>query len=181
MCGYLVMYYSNFLKFELYIKYIIKLFTFKHIWVYTYIMEIDEICNCGLLRILALDLTAIYNKALSNSGINITQFALLKKISFLKETNISALNTLLHQDRSTLGRNIRVIKKLQLIKTSAGKDKRELKIEITDLGKEKLENAYLDWQKINKKISILLGDVKQNQLIEITKDISNIDNTKIFS
>ena len=118
---------------------------------------------------------------MSNSGINITQFALLKKISFLKETNIRTLNTLLHQDRSTLGRNIRVIKNLQLIKSSAGKDKRVLKIEITDLGKEKLENAYLDWQKINKKISILLGDEKQNQLIEITKDISNIDDTKIFS
>ena len=56
-----------------------------------------------------------------------------------------------------------------------------LKIEITDLGKEKLENAYLDWQKINKKISTLLGDEKQNQLIEITKDVSNIDDTKIFS
>ena len=47
--------------------------------------------------------------------------------------------------------------------------------------KEKLENAYLDWQKINNKISIFLGVEKQNQLIEITKDISNIDKTKIFS
>ena len=82
MCSFLVMYYSNFLKFELFIKYIITLFTFKHIWVYTYIMEIDDICNCGLLRKSALDLTAIYNKALSYSGINITQFALLKKDIF---------------------------------------------------------------------------------------------------
>ena len=34
MCSYLVMYYSNFLKFELYIKYTIKLFTLN---IYGYI------------------------------------------------------------------------------------------------------------------------------------------------
>ena len=117
-------------------------------WVYTLIMEIGEICNCGLLRGSASHLTNIYNKALIQSGINITQFALLKYIYLLKGTNLKSLNSLLHQDRSTLGRNIRVIKNLQLIKSSVGKDKREVKIEITDLGKEKLENAYLDWQKI---------------------------------
>ncbi|MDC0093082.1 MarR family winged helix-turn-helix transcriptional regulator [Alphaproteobacteria bacterium] len=144
-------------------------------------MNIGEICNCGLLRKSALNLTAVYNKALSESCINITQFALLKYISLLKETNISTLNTLLHQDRSTIGRNIRVIKNLQLIKSSVGKDKRTVKIEITELGKETLENAYLVWQKINKKVSIFLGDEKQNQLIEIMKDIDNIEDTKTFS
>ena len=143
-------------------------------------MEIDEICNCGLLRKATSNLTAIYNKALSNSGINITQFALLKYISLLKETDLSSLNTLLYQDRSTLGRNIRVIENLKLIKSRVGKDKREAKIEITDLGKEKMEKAYLAWKKINKKISICIGDEKQNQLIEIMKDICNIDKTRTF-
>ena len=143
-------------------------------------MEIGEICNCGLLRGSASHLTNIYNKALIETGINITQFALLKYIYLLKGTNLKTLNSLLHQDRSTLGRNIRVIKDLQLVESKIGADKREIKIEITSLGKKKLENAYLVWEKINKKVSICLGEEKQNQLTEIMKDISNLDNTKIF-
>ena len=144
-------------------------------------MEINELCNCGLVRSLSANMTNIYNKALNDTGITITQFALLKYVYLLGETNLKTINTISHQDRSTIGRNIRVIENLELVKSTVGEDKREIRIEITDLGKKKFKSAYLIWNRTNKKISIFLGKAKQNQLIKIMKDINNIDDTKIFS
>ena len=141
-------------------------------------MKLDETCNCGLGRKLSSKMTSIYNKALSNSGITITQFALLKYIYLLEETNLKTLNTMSHQDRSTLGRNIRVIENLELVKSAVGKDKREVRIEITELGKKKFKSAYLIWERINKNITKFLGKEKQSQLIEIIKDINNLYDTE---
>ncbi len=153
-------------------------FIFKFTWrIYGYIplnMKINEFCNCGMLRRTSSHITALYNKALKGTGLQITQFALLKYISLLKVTNLNGLKTVLPQDRSTLGRNIRVIEKLKLIKTTVGKDKREIKIEITSFGAEILENTYIAWKNIDKKIASKLGEVKQEQLREIMNEINKI-------
>ena len=95
-------------------------------------------------------------------------------ISLLKVTNLNGLKTVLPQDRSTLGRNIRVIEKLNLIKATVGKDKREIKIEITSFGAEILENTYIAWKNIDKKIASKLGEEKQEQLREIMNEINKI-------
>ena len=95
-----------------------------------------------------------------------------------RQINLKTLNTMSHQDRSTLGRNIRVIENLELVKSAVGKDKREVRIEITELGKKKFKSAYLIWERINKKITIFLGKEKQSQLIEIIKDINNLYDTE---
>jgi DNA-binding MarR family transcriptional regulator len=144
-------------------------------------MENSEICNCGLTRKLSSKMTSIYNKALKDCGITITQFALLKYIHLLEETNLTTLNTMSHQDRSTLGRNIRVIENLELVKSKVGRDKREVIIEITDLGKKKFKSAYLIWERINKNITKFLGKEKQSQLIKIIKDINNLYDTEKFT
>ena len=137
-------------------------------------MRVNENCNCGMLRRTSSHVTALYNKALQGTGLKITQFALLKYISLLKITNLNGLKTVLPQDRSTLGRNIRVIERLNLIKTTVGTDKREIKIEITSLGIEVLGNTYIAWKNINKKITSKLGKEKQEQLRQIMNEINNI-------
>ena len=96
-----------------------------------------------MLRRISSHITALCNKAFQGTGLKITQFSLLKYISLLKVTNLNGLKSVLPQERSTLGRNIRVIEKLKLIKTTVVKDKREIKIEITSFGKEVLGNTYL--------------------------------------
>ena len=79
------------------------------------IMFFNEDCNCALLRTSASHFTSIYNKSLKSTGLNITQFVLLKYIFLLKQTNLNTLNKFLHQNRSTIGRNLNVIRKLNFI------------------------------------------------------------------
>ena len=137
-------------------------------------MYFNEDCNCGLLRSSASHFTSIYNKSLKSTGLNITQFVLLKYISLLKQTNLNTLNKFLHQNRSTIGRNLNVIEKLNFISIKPGQDKREILINITPLGADALKNAYIIWKDVNDKINAMLGS-KKDQLREIINDIKTIN------
>jgi len=137
-------------------------------------MDFNENCNCGLLRSSASHFTSIYNKSLKSTGLNITQFVLLKYISLLKQTNLNTLNKFLHQNRSTIGRNLNVIQKLNFIRIKPGQDKREILINITPLGADALKNAYIIWKGVNDKINAKLGS-KKEQLREIINDIKTIN------
>ena len=101
-------------------------------------------------------------------------FVLLKYISLLKQTNLNTLNKFLHQNRSTIGRNLNVIRKLNFISIKPGQDKREILINITPLGAVALKNAYIIWKSVNDKINAKLGS-KKEQLREIINDIKTIN------
>ena len=138
-------------------------------------MKANELCNCNIIRNGSSKLTAIYDQALLSSGIRVTQYGLLKYIYLLKSPNLKQLASLLYQDRSTLGRNIRILERMKLVTLYSGKDKREVKIVLTNYGIVSLQKARKIWECIQKKIIFKLGKKKQDQLIEIMNDIQSID------
>ena len=137
-------------------------------------MENNVLCNCGILRQSSQKLTAIYDEALKSSGLRVTQFAVLKNIHKLGKTSITELDTYLEQDRSTIGRNIRILEKIKVVSINKSTDKREFEILITKYGIECLQLARKSWEDINFKISSKLGNVKQKQMIEIMNVIQSI-------
>ena len=102
-------------------------------------------------------MTKIYDKALLISGLKITQYAILKSINTLKITNLNNLATSMDYNRSTLGRNIRVLERKKLIYLNTGKNKREIEISITKNGLKILKVSTKSWEDINKKITKKLG------------------------
>ena len=94
-------------------------------------IEMKEYCHCYAIRQVSTKITQIYNEALIESGLKITQYAILRYISFLKNTNLMKLSISMGYNRTTLGRNIRLLKRKELIYLDKGKDKRELDIRIT--------------------------------------------------
>ena len=137
-------------------------------------MENNVLCNCGILRQSSQKLTAIYDEALKLSGLRVTQFAVLKNIHKLGKTSITELDTYLEQDRSTIGRNIRILEKIKVVSINKSSDKREFEILITKYGIECLQLARKSWEDINIKISSKLGKEKQKQMIEIMNVIQSI-------
>ncbi|MDB4238766.1 MarR family winged helix-turn-helix transcriptional regulator [Alphaproteobacteria bacterium] len=134
----------------------------------------NVLCNCGILRQSSQKLTAIYDEALKSSGLRVTQFAVLKNIHKLGKTSITELDTYLEQDRSTIGRNIRILEKIKVVSINKSSDKREFEILITKYGIECLQLARKSWEEINIKISSKLGKEKQKQMIEIMNVIQSI-------
>jgi len=137
-------------------------------------MKTNELCNCFILRKGASNLTFIYDKALSRSGIRVTQYALLKYIYLLSSPNLKQLATALNQNRSTVGRNIKILERIKLVSLKVGKDKRQIEIILTEHGLNTLHKARKAWEVMQKKISSKLGKEKQKQLIELMNDIKAI-------
>ena len=133
-------------------------------------MEMKEYCNCYAIRQVSTKITKIYDEALVESGLKITQYAILKYISILKNTNLTKLSISMGYNRTTLGRNIRILERKELIYLDMGKDKRELDIRITKNGLKILNVAAKCWKKINTEITKKLGINKKKMIEEILYD-----------
>ncbi len=133
-------------------------------------MVVHEYCNCYVIRKISLKISKIYDNALKTSGLKITQYAILKYISILKKTNLKNLSTTMDYNRSTLGRNIRILERRKLIRFNKGKDKREVEIIITNDGIKIFKIARKSWKNINDQISKNLGKNKIKMLGEILND-----------
>jgi len=133
-------------------------------------MQKNEFCICYSIRTSSTKITKIYDKALLESGLKITQYAIMKCIFILKNSNLNELSCSMGYNRSTLGRNIKILERKKLINLKKGNDKREIKIIITKNGVQVLKLANKCWDKINKKLTKKLGVNKKKMLAEIMDD-----------
>ncbi|MFO1150554.1 MAG: MarR family transcriptional regulator [Alsobacter sp.] len=116
-----------------------------------------SICYCDTLRLAARKMTARYDAALEPVGLSIAQFALLRKIRRAGQPSLTELGRLAGLDRSTMGRNVRVLEKAGLAALSRGKDQREATVQLTDKGGEILALAEPLWTRAQGEIDDLLG------------------------
>ncbi|SFD15253.1 MarR family winged helix-turn-helix transcriptional regulator [Tropicimonas isoalkanivorans] len=116
-----------------------------------------ERCLCTSLRQAAAFSTAHYDAVLAPAGIKITMFRLLRRIDEAGCVSISDLAGIVGLDRSTLGRNLRVLEKQDLIATRPGQDQRERVVELTDHGRRTLETALPLWRSAQDSFAALLG------------------------
>lgn len=66
-------------------------------------------CLCINLRRAARGVSRYYDGALDGFGINVAQYSLLSNLARLDQPSISSLAEAMGLDRSTLGRNLRVL------------------------------------------------------------------------
>jgi len=102
-------------------------------------------------------LTAFYDEALSPTGINIAQFSLLRKLRRHGAVSLTALSELVELDRSTLGRNLRVLEKMGLVELRPGKDQREQMADLTSSGRMTLSAGDPLWDRAQASIADKVG------------------------
>jgi DNA-binding MarR family transcriptional regulator len=117
-----------------------------------------EPCLCTGLRQAALAATKFYDDALQPTGLKITMFRLLRRIDEVDAPTITELADIVQLDRSTLGRNLRVLERLGLVRLSDGEDERSKRIELTAAGSKKLETALPLWASAQRRMKKRLGD-----------------------
>jgi len=78
-------------------------------------MDNKILCHCIALRQIALELTKIYDKALIDTGIKITQYSSLKNIEKIGSPNINNLAIATQLDKSTLARNLEKLGRMKLV------------------------------------------------------------------
>lgn len=129
-------------------------------------------CYCAQLRAVGRRVSSLYDDALTPLGINIAQFSLLRKIQRCQPVSLTELARLAELDRSTVGRNVRVLERMGLVTTARGEDdQREAVITLAVRGIEMLDVATPLWDACQRAIERRLGPDKVAALQEILQSI----------
>jgi DNA-binding MarR family transcriptional regulator len=117
----------------------------------------DDLCVCTGLRQAAHALTEIYDLALAPSGLKITMFRVVRRLAEAKEPTISELAKIVGLDRSSLGRNLKVLERDGLVVFVDGEDERSKVVRLTPYGHAALAAAKPLWRQVQKRMKTSLG------------------------
>ena len=117
-----------------------------------------SICYCDVLRTASRKTTAIYDAALAPTGVNLAQFSLLRKIQRAAPISLSELGRLAELDRSTIGRNVKVLQRMGLARVTPGEDQREATVTLDEGGLLVLRDGAPLWDEAQSRIEAKLGE-----------------------
>ncbi len=127
----------------------------------------NDSCHCILLRKATRKVSSYYDEALAPLGVNIGQFSLLRNIRRLEPVSLTDLAHRVELDRSTVGRNAKVLERMELVAIGHGEDQREAVLTIAPKGREILEKGAPLWDGVQDDIEARLGPDKTRQLQEL--------------
>ena len=122
------------------------------------------ICYCDVLRAATRKTTAFYDAALAPAGVNVAQFGLMRKIERAGSVSLSELGRLAALDRSTIGRNIKVLQRMTLVRVTPGEDHREATVTLDRRGAAVLREAAPLWDEAQRRIEARFGEDGAAQL-----------------
>ncbi|MBW4706360.1 MarR family winged helix-turn-helix transcriptional regulator [Roseobacter sp. YSTF-M11] len=115
-------------------------------------------CICTSLRRAARFSSELYDDALAPSGLKVTMYRLLKQIRDREFESLTELADHLDLERSTLGRNIKVLERRGLVARHQGADERAMNVELTQSGEDALAEAEPLWFAAQKEMRSRLDD-----------------------
>jgi len=118
---------------------------------------IKTACACVRARRASRALTDLYDEALRPLRLKITQFSALRTIQRLQPVNIARLAKEMALDRSTLGRNLLLLRRRGLVRFSDSTDMREWSIELTPRARSLVEKAVPLWESAQATVARRIG------------------------
>lgn len=115
-------------------------------------------CVCIALRRATQDVTTRYDAHLAPSGLRITMYRLLGQLEAAPSPTISALAERIGLDRSTLGRNLRVLERAGHVSLDGAQDERARKVTLTEKGRAALDTARPLWRSAQEQMLADLGE-----------------------
>lgn len=103
-------------------------------------------CACAMTRRASRAVTQLYDQWLRPHGIEGPQFALLAMLERLGESNQMELGRRFNLDKTTLSRNLGVLKRRGWIDATAAVDARERRITLTAAGRRQLATSRPAWR-----------------------------------
>ncbi len=144
---------------------------FTGLRVYTRTMLPSQ-CLCTNLRRAARGVSRHYDGALDGFGINVAQYSLLCNLQRLDQPSISNLAQAMGLDRSTLGRNLRVLECDGLVTLVEGEDQRNRVVQLTEAGRERLAAALPAWEAAQQRLIERLGAEKRETLLALLDELA---------
>ncbi len=127
-----------------------------------------EPCLALYLRKANRVITQIYDHNMSQHGIKVTQFSILRAVSYMGEATNSSLQEALVIDQTTLSRNLKPLLRDGYLQAMTGEDKRQKLIRLTEAGKRLFTAARKDWNRSQQAIALELGEDMTQQLLDVS-------------
>lgn len=131
-------------------------------------------CYCINLKRATNSITKFYDKKLEEIGLTVSQFSLLNDIKFMETCSKAELAEYAKLDRSTITRNLKILRERGYIADLSSNDSRDSQISLTDLGRKKIESSNLLWEEAQKYVKEKVGSDNIKQLRKILDIIENI-------
>jgi DNA-binding MarR family transcriptional regulator len=128
-------------------------------------------CACTQLRAVTRTVTSFYDQAISKTGVTVTQYAVLVNIGRRPGVSITELATSLRTDRTTLTRILRPLVKGKLVRLADVRDGRTRSLQLTPVGRKRLESGYLAWESAQKRFITVVGARKRAQLQSLLDEV----------
>ena len=132
----------------------------------------NDTCLCIDLRSAAQRLTQVYDEAMAPSGISVTQFSQLHLIQSLDNPTLTELAEASQLERSTLGRNIKVLERMGLVRTKVGADARSKTIHLSRKGVNTFKRAAPFWYAVQSELMERLGMDGRGRLDEMLQSLT---------
>jgi len=122
------------------------------------IKRVGSECLGFRARLLSRVITAVYDDALAEVGLKVSQFSVLNAVASREDTRPAELAKFLEMDESTLSRNVARMCARGWLRLEPGEqDRRSHQITITDMGKALLRKSYPAWQQAQSQVTHKLG------------------------
>ena len=135
-------------------------------------MRVQSSCYCTNLRRAAGTLTDRYDEVLRPAGLRAAQYSLLAQLSRLGSANITHWARYAGLDRSTMVRNIRLLRDRGLVEPDAGSGKT---FRLSPEGQAAVDRAAPLWAKAQEELCAWLGQADADALIRISRRLQTLD------
>jgi len=127
--------------------------------------EVRAMCACNQLRRATRGITALYESALAPGQLKVTQLPILVGLGSTGDLSVSTLADALALDRTTLTRNLKVLKARGLIRTSERHDDARVRmVSLTLEGADVLATALSRWEEMQTFVEERFGRERLNAL-----------------
>lgn len=99
----------------------------------------------------------------------------MSNLKRLDHPSISSLAEAMGLDRSTLGRNLRVLQSAGLVTLSEGQDQRNRLVCLTEEGEKRLVAAGPAWEAAQQRLVERLGEDRRAQLVQLLDELAGVD------
>ena len=123
-------------------------------------------CTCFNVRRASRAVTEYYDGVMAPSGVKATQFTMLGAVALMGPASVTRLAEHLALDRTTLTRNLKVLAQQGLVAISAGEDRRERVVRLTDEGQAAIDRATPLWHEAQSALVDKFGEDRWRRIIE---------------
>ena len=109
-------------------------------------------CACASVRRASRLLSQLYDGELREHDLEATQYALLGVLSAMPGRSQQEIGTALGMDKTTLSRNLQLLRRRGWLETVAGEDARERRLQLSPQGRQRLVAAQPSWKRAQDRV-----------------------------